>query len=116
MASVYVLDACVLIAYLQKEAGREKVSAFLTQATDQSVTLLLHKATVAEVYYDTLYTSSEEDADICSFNRLVACPFNLFLLSTMNSSKYSAFTKPATKPRLPIALFWLPAKSITPRL
>lgn len=62
MASDYVLDACALIAYLQKETGWEKVNSLLIQASSQTSSLLMHKATVAEVYYDALYTSSEEDA------------------------------------------------------
>ncbi|HEX8462179.1 MAG TPA: PIN domain-containing protein [Segetibacter sp.] len=49
---VYILDACGLIAFLRKEEGHEKITAILDKASDLVVKVLIHAASVSEVYYD----------------------------------------------------------------
>ncbi|MCW3107092.1 MAG: PilT protein domain protein [Segetibacter sp.] len=60
---VFVLDACAFIAYLRKEEGYEKVVSLLNRAVDREVTILLHAASLAEVYYDFFRVSNKKDAD-----------------------------------------------------
>jgi predicted nucleic acid-binding protein len=48
----FVIDACAFIAYLRKENGHQKVKDILTGAKNLNNTVLMHAATLAEVYYD----------------------------------------------------------------
>lgn len=61
-----------MIAYLQKETGREKVRDLLVEAYEGTTILFMHNATRAEVYYDSLRTSTQQDATafLQSFSRL----------------------------------------------
>ena len=47
----YALDACALIAFLNEEAGSEKVDALLTQADKGEHTLYIHRINLIEVFY-----------------------------------------------------------------
>lgn len=54
--NTYVLDACALIAFLQKETGFEKATAILKNPEN---VILMHAVNFGEVYYDALKTSQE---------------------------------------------------------
>jgi predicted nucleic acid-binding protein len=60
----YVLDSSAVIAYFKDEAGAEKVETCLNEATISSCIIFMHNASVAEIYYDSLYGGSEQDADV----------------------------------------------------
>lgn len=60
---VFVLDACSLIAYLRKEEGYEKVILILNKANVYKAKIIMHAASVAEVYYDFWRASDEITAD-----------------------------------------------------
>lgn len=49
---VFVLDACSLIAYLRKEEGYEKVVSILNKANVYNAKIIMHAASLGEVYYD----------------------------------------------------------------
>ncbi len=71
MPDIFVIDACALIALFRKEPGWEKVSLRIKQATDGEAMLLMHNASVAEVYYDSLYyDASKADQLLKSLNGL----------------------------------------------
>lgn len=59
----YVLDACGLIAFLRNEIGGEHVKRLLTEADREEVTILMHNASLAEVYYDFIKASDKITAD-----------------------------------------------------
>ncbi|MDR1149844.1 MAG: PIN domain-containing protein [Spirochaetaceae bacterium] len=51
----YVLDACALLAFLNKEDGWEKVRGLLTEAVDSGDTqVCMNSVNLLEVYYDRL--------------------------------------------------------------
>ncbi|MDR1147521.1 MAG: PIN domain-containing protein [Spirochaetaceae bacterium] len=51
----YVLDACALLAFLNKEDGWEKVRELLTEAVDAGETqVYMNSINLLEVYYDRL--------------------------------------------------------------
>lgn len=60
---VFVLDACSLIAYLRKEEGYEKVIAILNKANAYKAKIIMHAASLAEVYYDFWRASDKITAD-----------------------------------------------------
>lgn len=60
----FVLDACSLIALVRREEGSENVAALMHQAEQGEVRLLVHRVTLAEVYYDVLRSSGKEKADL----------------------------------------------------
>ena len=60
---VFVLDACALIAYLRREEGHQKVIELFDRATDLEVRIILHAASLSEVYYDFLRVSDKAIAD-----------------------------------------------------
>jgi predicted nucleic acid-binding protein len=51
----YVLDACAIIAFLDKEEGAEIVNGLFEQAAAGEITLFVHAVNLTEVYYDRLY-------------------------------------------------------------
>ena len=59
----YVLDSCTLIAYIRKENGSQRVADIFEKALEKECLIYIHKATVAEVYYDTLRTSNINEAE-----------------------------------------------------
>lgn len=59
----YVLDSCALIAFFRKEVGAEIVTKIFERAAEKKCTIYIHKASIAEVYYDTLRFSGKEEAD-----------------------------------------------------
>lgn len=66
MSNSFVLDACALIAFFRKESGWEKIGQRITNATDGSATLIMHNATVAEVYYDSLRYNASKASQLLS--------------------------------------------------
>ncbi len=60
----YVLDSSAVIAYFNDEAGAEIIETLLNKATNLNCVILMHNASVAEFYYDSLYRSTEQDAGL----------------------------------------------------
>jgi len=60
---LYVLDSCALIAYIRKENGSQPVADIFEKAQGKKCIIYIHKATVAEVYYDILRTSNINEAE-----------------------------------------------------
>lgn len=60
---VFTLDACALIAFLRKEKGYEKVISIFDIAANFEVTIIMHAANIAEVYYDFYRISDKITAD-----------------------------------------------------
>ncbi len=60
----YVLDSSAVSAYFKNETGAEKVETLLNKATNLNCVILMHNASVAELYYDSLYRGTEQDADV----------------------------------------------------
>ncbi len=58
----FILDTSAIVAFFRKEAGAEKVKAFLNDAALQKCYLIMHNASVAEFYYDLLYVYTESEA------------------------------------------------------
>jgi len=54
--NIFVLDACALIVFMQKEPGFNKISAILKNPKN---VILMHAVNFGEVYYDALKTSNE---------------------------------------------------------
>ena len=52
MKSVYILDACALIAYINDEKGADVVLDYLQGLSEGSVLLFMHKINLLEVYYN----------------------------------------------------------------
>jgi predicted nucleic acid-binding protein len=57
-AVIYVLDACALIAFLDKEEGWEKVDGLLERAEQREIELYINVINLWEVYYDRLKRNS----------------------------------------------------------
>ena len=60
---IFVLDACAYVAFLRKEQGFEKVVLLIEKADNKATTIIIHTATIAEVYYDFLRASGKLRAD-----------------------------------------------------
>jgi predicted nucleic acid-binding protein len=56
----YVLDACALIAYYNKENGFEKIKNVLSEAVDGDADIVIHRVNLFEVYYDLLRSFGED--------------------------------------------------------
>jgi predicted nucleic acid-binding protein len=58
----YILDACALLAFLNREVGWEKVHALMMRADAGDILLYLHIVTVLEVYYGVRRAEGPEAA------------------------------------------------------
>jgi predicted nucleic acid-binding protein len=59
----YVLDACAIIALLNREAGAEKVAELYEKANGEVVELFMNKVNLLEVYYGYLKVDGEAFAE-----------------------------------------------------
>jgi len=62
--SLYVLDACALIALLQDEPGADKVAAAINAANNGKLKIVMNKVNLLEVYYDAYRLRGKEQADL----------------------------------------------------
>ena len=60
---LFVLDACALIAFLRKEEGSDNIIKILDRAINSEVKLIMHSASLSEVYYDFWKMSDKATAD-----------------------------------------------------
>ena len=59
----YIIDACALIALINREPGYEVVRELLKKAEAGSVNVYMHIVNLCEVYYDCLRSSGTKIAD-----------------------------------------------------
>jgi predicted nucleic acid-binding protein len=57
----YVLDSSAMIAFFRDEAGAEKVNETLDKAAVLQYQVLMHHASVAELYYDTMRRGEQKE-------------------------------------------------------
>jgi PIN domain nuclease of toxin-antitoxin system len=57
----YVLDACALLAYLDKESGWEKIDKILYQAETGFATVYMNIVNFVEVYYDRIRCNTTDE-------------------------------------------------------
>jgi uncharacterized protein with PIN domain len=75
--SVFVFDACALIAILEDEPGAEVVEELLEQSANRC---LVHAVSACEVYYDLYRRGNTEDADTLE---AILAEFGLELLEAL---------------------------------
>ena len=63
MKKIFILDACALIAYFKQEPGFEAVIQFFDRATDEDISLSMHKLNLLEVYYGFYRDDGKEQAE-----------------------------------------------------
>jgi len=63
MSEIFVLDACALIALINKEDGAEIIEDVLKRAQAGNVSIIMNKLNFLEVYYDLYRSYGEEVAD-----------------------------------------------------
>ncbi|MCL2312832.1 MAG: type II toxin-antitoxin system VapC family toxin, partial [Firmicutes bacterium] len=61
--TIFILDACALIAYFSKENGAENIKEIFKQAIDSNAKIYMSKVNLLEVYYDTIKKGNEKNAD-----------------------------------------------------
>ena len=81
MNTPYILDACALIAFLQKETGWERVKEILLRARENTAILQMHAFNLLEVYYD-MYRNIGKDKAIEELRMIRRLPieFNVSLV------------------------------------
>lgn len=52
--TIYVVDACALIAYLFDEEGSDLFESLLVQARNNEIEMVIHLINLGEVYYDVV--------------------------------------------------------------
>lgn len=63
MNEVFILDACALIALINKEDGTEIVEDILRRGIQGSATVMINKLNLLEVYYDAYRNYGKDPAD-----------------------------------------------------
>ncbi|MDR3000324.1 MAG: type II toxin-antitoxin system VapC family toxin [Fibromonadaceae bacterium] len=64
MKNKYILDACALIALLNRESGYEEINHLLLKAELGEISVCINLVNLLEVYYDRIKISNLERADI----------------------------------------------------
>ena len=64
MSTIYVLDACALIALFSYEDGAEKVASIYKDANNGNAKIMMNAVNLLEVYYDFYRAYSKETADV----------------------------------------------------
>ncbi|MEW6040742.1 MAG: type II toxin-antitoxin system VapC family toxin [Elusimicrobiota bacterium] len=91
---VTILDACALMAYLEKEPGYEKVRDLLTEAAKKGKNLLMSVVNWGEVFYVLVKSHGIEETE--AIQRLIeTLPIDIIPVD-VKMTKQSAFYK-ATK-------------------
>ncbi len=86
ISKAYVLDSCALITFLRKEDGALIVAKMLEQAAELKCAIYIHKASIAEVYYDTLRFAGKNEAERI-LKVLATLPVSLVNIFTNNFIK-----------------------------
>ena len=63
MSKIFVLDACALVALLNREDGAEKVVAAYKKAESGEAQIIMNRVNLLEVYYGFYRDKGEEYAD-----------------------------------------------------
>ena len=63
MKEIFILDACVIIAYLKQEPGFETITNFLDRAYNDEISLYIHKLNLLEVYYGFYRDDGKDQAE-----------------------------------------------------
>lgn len=58
----YVLDTSAFVAFFRNETGAQKIKVLLEDAVLLKSILIMHNASVAEFYYDLLYSYTEQES------------------------------------------------------
>jgi predicted nucleic acid-binding protein len=57
------LDACALLAFVNKEAGFDNIDRLMEEAEDENILLIMNQINLFEVYYTTVKTRGKGTAD-----------------------------------------------------
>ena len=63
MRTLYIMDACALIAFLRDEAGADIATTILKDAGNGNAEVLMNSLNLLEVYYDIYRGIGKEKAD-----------------------------------------------------
>ena len=75
--SIYVLDACALVALLQNEPGADKVADVINAADSGDAKIIMNKINLLEVYYDSYRSRDKEQADLM-LSEFQKCPVEIY--------------------------------------
>ncbi len=92
----YVLDSRALIAFFRNEEGADKVDKILTSAALLECEIIMHNVSVAEFYYDSIYFSSKEDADLL-MEKLLSFPIDFIQAVEIDLIKQVGYFKTTYK-------------------
>jgi hypothetical protein len=100
----YLLDSCAMIGFFEKETGAEKVKSILAKAAISECLVLMHNASVAEVYYDAIRSAKQRETLI--LESLNSYPITFIEPITTDTIKWRIISKPPIKYHLQTVLFW----------
>ena len=63
MKSVFILDACAVIALLAGEQGAENVKALVQDAIEEKITIKMNQINLLEVYYHVCNAYNQDEAN-----------------------------------------------------
>ncbi|MCL2879724.1 MAG: type II toxin-antitoxin system VapC family toxin [Treponema sp.] len=93
----FLLDACVVLAYLDDEIGAEIVSDLFEQASMNKVSLYMNAVNLIEVYYDRIRAVGAEEADATIQNIYNDFPVTVIETITPKISREAAYYKSSGK-------------------
>ena len=76
MNTVYVMDACALLAFLNDESGADVVESLLQQIKTGECTLFMHKLNILEIYYGVFREDGVDKAEEI-LTTILALPINV---------------------------------------
>jgi len=63
LKETYVLDACALIAFINKETGFDNINSLMNKAVDKKILLMMNQVNLFEVYYRVIKAYGKNTAN-----------------------------------------------------
>jgi len=76
MKSVYIFDACALIAFMNNEEGSDEVERVLKKAIEGNIEIFMNKINIFEIYYGIYGKEGKDTADE-AYQRILKQPINV---------------------------------------
>ena len=100
----YLLDSCAMIGFFEKETGAEKVKSILAKAAISECLVLMHNASVAEVYYDAIRSAKQRETLI--LESLNSYPITFIEPITTDTIKWMGYFKTTYKISFADSIVW----------
>jgi len=100
MKSVYIFDACALIAFMNNEEGSDEVEKVLEEAIEGNIEIFMNKINIFEIYYGVYREEGQVIADE-AYQRILKQPITI--INTLKDEVFRVAGRIKAKYKLSLA-------------